>query len=203
MIRAGLLRPVARGVYTYLPLLLRSIRKVSRIIREELDRMGAVELLPPILHPAELWQETGRWELYGPLMMRVTDRHDREYALGPTHEEIVTDLIRREVRSYRQLPLSVYQIQTKYRDEIRPRFGVMRAREFLMKDAYSFDADEASMADTYQKFHDAYCAIFDRCGLAYRAVEAEAGEIGERARRERPAGPRVAAGSSAQAARSR
>jgi glucose/arabinose dehydrogenase len=132
MIRAGLLRPVARGVYTYLPLLLRSIRKVSRIIREELDRMGAVELLPPILHPAELWQETGRWELYGPLMMRVTDRHDREYALGPTHEEIVTDLIRREVRSYRQLPLSVYQIQTKYRDEIRPRFGVMRAREFLM-----------------------------------------------------------------------
>jgi len=178
MIRAGLLRPVARGVYTYLPLLLRSIRKVSRIIREELDRMGAVELLPPILHPAELWQETGRWELYGPLMMRVTDRHDREYALGPTHEEIVTDLIRREVRSYRQLPLSVYQIQTKYRDEIRPRFGVMRAREFLMKDAYSFDADEASMGQTYQKFHDAYCAIFDRCGLAYRAVEAEAGEIG-------------------------
>ena len=178
MIRAGLLRPVARGVYTYLPLLLRSIRKVSRIIREELDRMGAVELLPPILHPAELWQETGRWDLYGPLMMRVTDRHDREYALGPTHEEIVTDLIRREVRSYRQLPLSVYQIQTKYRDEIRPRFGVMRAREFLMKDAYSFDADEASMADTYQKFHDAYCAIFDRCELGYRAVEAEAGEIG-------------------------
>jgi prolyl-tRNA synthetase len=118
MIRAGLLRPVARGVYTYLPLLLRSLRKVSRIIREELDRMGAVELLPPILHPAELWQETGRWELYGPLMMRVTDRHDREYALGPTHEEVVTDLIRREVRSYRQLPLSVYQIQTKYRDEI-------------------------------------------------------------------------------------
>ncbi len=178
MVRAGLLRPVARGVYTYLPLLLRSIHKVSQIIREELDRMGAVELLPPILHPAELWKETGRWDLYGPLLMRVTDRHERDYALGPTHEEVVTDLIRREVRSYRQLPLSVYQIQTKFRDEIRPRFGVMRAREFLMKDAYSFDPDEASMAITYQKFHHAYCAIFDRCGLAYRAVEAEAGEIG-------------------------
>lgn len=178
MVRAGLLRPVARGVYTYLPLFLRSIHKVERIVREELDRFGAVELLPPILHPAELWKETGRWDLYGPLLMRVTDRHDREYALGPTHEEVITDLIRREVRSYRQTPISVYQIQTKYRDEIRPRFGVMRAREFLMKDAYSFDADVAGMEKSYQEFHDAYCRIFDRCGLAYRAVEADSGEIG-------------------------
>lgn len=178
MVRAGLLRPVARGVYSYLPLLLRSIRKVERIVREELDRIGAIELMMPILHPAELWRETGRWDLYGPLMMRVVDRHEREYALGPTHEEVITDLVRREVRSYRQLPLSLYQIQTKYRDEIRPRFGVMRAREFLMKDAYSFHADETSLDRTYADFHDGYSRIFDRCGLAYRAVEAEAGEIG-------------------------
>jgi prolyl-tRNA synthetase len=178
MVRAGLLRPLARGVYTYMPLLQRSIRKVERIVREELDRIGAIELMMPILHPAELWRETGRWDLYGPLMMRLIDRHDREYALGPTHEEVVTDLIRKEVRSYRQLPISVYQIQTKYRDEIRPRFGVMRAREFLMKDAYSFHADDASLDATYGDFHDAYSRIFDRCGLAYRAVESEAGEIG-------------------------
>ncbi|HUP00264.1 MAG TPA: proline--tRNA ligase [Gemmatimonadota bacterium] len=178
MVRAGLLRPVARGIYTYLPLLQRSIHKVERIVREEMGRIGAIELLLPILHPAELWQETGRWDLYGPLMMRVVDRHERAYALGPTHEEVITDLVRKEVRSYRQLPLSLYQIQTKYRDEIRPRFGVMRAREFLMKDAYSFHADEASLDATYREFHDAYGRIIERCGLGYQAVEAEAGEIG-------------------------
>ena len=178
MMRAGLLRPLARGVYTYLPLCQRVIRKVERIVREELDRIGAIELLLPILHPAELWKETGRWDLYGPLMVRVVDRHEREYALGPTHEEVITDLVRKEVRSYRQLPLSLYQIQTKYRDEIRPRFGVMRAREFMMKDAYSFHADEASLAATYRDFHEAYGRIIERCGLDYRAVEADAGEIG-------------------------
>jgi prolyl-tRNA synthetase len=178
MVRAGMLRPLARGVYSYLPLCQRTILKIGEIVREELDRIGAIELMLPILLPAELWKETGRWDLYGPLMMRLEDRHDREYALGPTHEEIVTDLVRSEVRSYRQLPLSLYQIQTKFRDEIRPRFGVMRGREFTMKDAYSFHADESSLEATYRDFRDAYGAIFTRCGLAFREVEASAGEIG-------------------------
>ncbi|HUP20180.1 MAG TPA: proline--tRNA ligase [Gemmatimonadota bacterium] len=178
MVRAGLVRPVARGVYTYLPLMQRVLLKIQRIVREELDAIGAVELVMPILSPAELWRETGRWELYGPLMVRVVDRHGREYALGPTHEEVITDLVRGEVRSYRQLPLNLYQIQTKYRDEIRPRFGVMRAREFLMKDAYSFHADEASLDATYRDYVEAYGRIFERCGLVFRAVEAASGEIG-------------------------
>ncbi|HKY60213.1 MAG TPA: proline--tRNA ligase [Gemmatimonadota bacterium] len=178
MVRAGLLRPLARGVYTYLPLLQRVILKVTRIVREELDRIGAVELTMPIVHPAELWQETGRWEVYGPLMMRLEDRHGRPFALGPTHEEVITDIARREMRSYRQLPLNLYQIQTKFRDEIRPRFGVMRAREFLMKDGYSFHADQASLDATYRDYHGAYTRIFERCGLEFRAVEAESGAIG-------------------------
>ncbi|HYO46722.1 MAG TPA: proline--tRNA ligase, partial [Gemmatimonadota bacterium] len=178
MVRAGMLRPLARGVYSYLPLCQRVILKIDGIVREELDRIGAIELMLPILLPAELWRETGRWDLYGPLMMRLADRHEREYALGPTHEEIVTDLVRSEVRSYRQLPLSLYQIQTKFRDEIRPRFGVMRGREFTMKDAYSFHADEASLDATYGDFRDAYGRIFTRCGLAFRDVEASSGEIG-------------------------
>jgi prolyl-tRNA synthetase len=178
MVRAGMLRQVARGIYSYLPLCQRVILKIDAIVREELDRIGAIELMLPILHPAELWQETGRWDLYGPLMMRLSDRHDREYALGPTHEEVVTELVRSDVRSYRQLPLSLYQIQTKFRDEIRPRFGVMRGREFTMKDAYSFHADEASLDATYRDFHVAYGRIFTRCGLAFRDVEASSGEIG-------------------------
>ncbi|MFN2421639.1 MAG: proline--tRNA ligase [Gemmatimonadota bacterium] len=178
MVRAGLLRPVARGVYSYLPLLQRSIHKVERIVREELDRIGAIELMLPILHPAELWQETRRWEVYGPELMRLQDRSDRFFALGPTHEEVITDLLRHEVRSYRQLPLALYQIQTKFRDEIRPRFGVMRAREFLMKDAYSFHVDEESLDEWYHLFHGAYSAIFRRCGLGFRAVEADTGAIG-------------------------
>jgi prolyl-tRNA synthetase len=178
MVRAGLLRPLARGVYTYLPLLQRVILKVTRIVREELDRIGAVELTMPIIHPAELWQETGRWEVYGPLMMRLEDRHGRPFALGPTHEEVITDIARKEMRSYRQLPVNLYQIQTKFRDEIRPRFGVMRAREFLMKDGYSFHADQDSLDATYRDYYDAYTRIFQRCGLAFRAVEAESGAIG-------------------------
>jgi prolyl-tRNA synthetase len=178
MVRAALLRPVARGVYAYLPLFQRVIHKVEQIVREELDRIGATELMLPILHPAELWQETRRWEVYGPELMRVVDRSERAFALGPTHEEVITDLVRHEVRSYRQLPLALYQIQTKFRDEIRPRFGVLRAREFLMKDAYSFHAGEASLDAWYAKFHDAYSAIFRRCGLAFRAVEADTGAIG-------------------------
>ncbi|MGH7564816.1 MAG: proline--tRNA ligase, partial [Gemmatimonadota bacterium] len=178
MVRAGLLRPLARGIYTYLPLLQLVILKVTRIVREELDRMGAVELSMPIIHPAELWQESGRWEVYGPLMMRLEDRHGRAFALGPTHEEVITDIARKEMRSYRQLPLNLYQIQTKFRDEIRPRFGIMRAREFLMKDGYSFHADQASLDETYRAYYDAYTRIFTRCGLAFRSVEAESGAIG-------------------------
>ncbi len=178
MVRAGMLRPLARGVYTYLPLLQRVILKVTRIVREELDRIGAVELTMPIVHPAELWQESGRWEVYGPLMMRLEDRHGRPFALGPTHEEVITDIARKEMRSYRQLPVNLYQIQTKFRDEIRPRFGVMRAREFLMKDGYSFHADQASLDATYRDYYDAYTHIFTRCGLEFRAVEAESGAIG-------------------------
>jgi prolyl-tRNA synthetase len=178
MLRSGLIRKVAAGIYTYLPLGLRIIRKVEKIIREEMNRAGAQELLMPIASPAELWKETGRWDYYGKELLRLKDRHEREFCLGPTHEEVITDLFRREVRSYRQLPLNFYQIQTKFRDEIRPRFGLMRGREFIMKDAYSFDADEAGAKVSYQKMYDAYTRIFARCGLTFRAVEADTGLIG-------------------------
>ena len=178
MLRSGLIRKVAAGIYTYLPLGLRIIRKVETIIREEMNRAGAQELLMPVASPAELWKETGRWEYYGKELLRFKDRHERDFCLGPTHEEIITDLFRREVRSYRQLPLNFYQIQTKFRDEIRPRFGLMRGREFIMKDAYSFDVDEAGAKISYQKMYDAYTRIFTRCGLTFRAVEADTGLIG-------------------------
>jgi prolyl-tRNA synthetase len=178
MLRAGLIRKVAAGIYTYLPLGLRVIRKVEQIIREEMNRAGAQEILMPMASPAELWKETGRWEFYGKELLRFKDRHERDFCLGPTHEEVVTDLFRREVKSYRQLPLNFYQIQTKFRDEIRPRFGLMRGREFLMKDAYSFDRDEAGARLSYQKMYDAYTRIFTRCGLTFRAVEADTGLIG-------------------------
>jgi prolyl-tRNA synthetase len=178
MLRAGLIRKTAAGIYTYLPLGLRVIRKIEQIIREEMNRAGAQELLMPIASPAELWKETGRWEYYGKELLRFKDRHERDFCLGPTHEEVITDLFRREVRSYRQLPLNFYQIQTKFRDEIRPRFGLMRGREFIMKDAYSFDVDDDGAKNSYQKMYDAYTNIFTRCGLTFRAVEADTGLIG-------------------------
>jgi prolyl-tRNA synthetase len=178
MLRSGLIRKVAAGIYTYLPMGLRIIRKVEHIVREEMDRAGAQELLMPIASPAELWKETGRWNFYGKELLRFKDRHERDFCLGPTHEEVITDLFRREVRSYRQLPLNFYQIQTKFRDEIRPRFGLMRGREFIMKDAYSFDRDDAGARINYQKMYDAYHRIFSRCGLNFRAVEADTGLIG-------------------------
>ena len=178
MLRAGMIRKVAAGIYTYLPLGLRVLRKIEAIVREEMNRAGAQEVLMPIASPAELWRETGRWDFYGKELFRFKDRHERDFCLGPTHEEVITDLIRREVRSYRQLPLNCYQIQTKFRDEIRPRFGLMRGREFIMKDAYSFDRDEAGARVSYQKMYDAYGRIFTRCGLTFRAVEADTGLIG-------------------------
>ena len=178
MLRAGLIRQVAAGLYTWLPLGLRTVRKIESIIREEMDRSGAQELSMPVVQPAELWRETGRWEKMGPELARLRDRHEREFCLGPTHEEIITDLFRREVRSYRQLPCNFYQIQTKFRDEVRPRFGVMRAREFVMKDAYSFAADQASFDATYQEMHRCYSRILTRMQLDFRAVEADTGNIG-------------------------
>jgi prolyl-tRNA synthetase len=178
MLRAGLIRKVAAGIYTYLPLGLRVIRKIEQIIREEMNRAGAQELLMPIASPAELWKETARWDYYGKELLRFKDRHERDFCLGPTHEEVITDLVRREVRSYRQLPLNFYQIQTKFRDEIRPRFGLMRGREFIMKDAYSFDIDEAGAKISYRNMYDAYTRIFTRCGLTFRPVEADTGLIG-------------------------
>jgi prolyl-tRNA synthetase len=178
MLRAGLIRKVASGIYNYLPAGLRVLRKVEAIIREEMDRAGAQEVLMPAVIPAELWKESGRWDAYGKELLRFRDRADREFCLGPTHEEVITDLVRREVHSYRQLPLNLYQIQDKFRDEIRPRFGLMRGREFFMKDAYSFDADEEGAAGTYWKMYDAYCRIFRRMGLDFRAVEADTGAIG-------------------------
>lgn len=178
MMRAGLIRKLSSGLYIYLPMGLRVLAKLSAIIREEMERMGAQEVLLPVLQPAELWQETGRWQAYGRELMRLQDRHDRPFCLGPTHEEVVTDLVRREVQSYRQLPLTLYQIQTKFRDEIRPRFGLMRGREFIMKDAYSFDADVEGAKMSYQKAYDAYQRIFQRIGLRFRAVEADTGLIG-------------------------
>jgi prolyl-tRNA synthetase len=178
MVRAGLIRKLAAGIYSYLPLGWRTLRKIENIIREEMNAAGAVEVMLPILSPSELWQESGRWDLYGAELFRVRDRHEREFALGPTHEEVITDLVRRTVRSYRQLPVNLYQIQTKFRDEVRPRFGVMRAREFIMKDAYSFDRDEAGAEAVYQKMFDAYHRMFQRCGLRFKAVEADSGAIG-------------------------
>ena len=184
MLRAGLIRKLAAGLYTWLPLGLRVLRKVERIVREEMDRAGALELLMPAVQPAELWQESGRWDRYGPELLRLKDRHQREFCFGPTHEEIITELARAELRSYKQLPVNFYQIQTKFRDEIRPRFGVMRAREFLMKDAYSFHADDDSLDATYRVMHETYSRIFTRCGLDFRPVQADTGSIGGNASHE-------------------
>lgn len=178
MLRAGMIRKAAGGVYTYLPLAWRVLRKIENIIREETDAAGGQELAMPIMQPAELWRQTGRWDVFGEEMFRLEDRHGREFCLGPTHEEMVTSLVCNEVRSYRQLPLRLYQIQNKYRDEIRPRFGLMRGREFIMQDLYSFDKDEAGLEESYQKMYDAYTNIFTRCGLNFRPVEADGGAIG-------------------------
>ena len=178
MIRAGLVRRLAAGLYTWLPLGLRVLRKIERIVREEMDRSGAQEVLMPAVQPAELWMESGRWDHFGPELLRLRDRHERDFCVGPTHEEVITDIVRREVRSYRQLPLNLYQIQTKFRDEVRPRFGVMRAREFIMKDAYSFDLDEAGSRRSYETMREAYRKVFARTGLDFRVVEADSGAIG-------------------------
>jgi len=178
MLRAGLIRRLGHGLYTWLPLGLRVLRRAENIVREEMNSADALELLMPAVQPAELWEESGRWQKYGPELLRLTDRHDRQYCFGPTHEEVITDIARNELRSYKQLPINYYQIQTKFRDEIRPRFGVMRSREFLMKDAYSFSIDEAGLQATFDQMHAAYCTIFDRLGLQYRPVEADGGSIG-------------------------
>jgi prolyl-tRNA synthetase len=178
MLRAGLIKRLGSGLYTWMPLGLRVLRRVEAVVREEMDRAGAIELLMPAVQPAELWQESGRWAVFGPQMLKIKDRHERDFCFGPTHEEVITDLARREIKSYRQLPLNFYQIQMKFRDEIRPRFGVMRAREFLMKDAYSFHASRNSLIDTYQTMYDAYGRIFTRLGLSFRAVAADTGAIG-------------------------
>jgi len=184
MLRAGLIRRLAAGIYTFLPMGLRALRKAENIIREEMNRAGALELLMPAVQPAELWQESRRWEQYGPELLRLKDRHDRDFVIGPTHEEVITDIARRELKSYRQLPVNFYQIQTKFRDEIRPRFGVMRGREFLMKDAYSFHADQDSLAEGYAAMKTAYTRIFQRMGLEFRAVRADTGAIGGNASEE-------------------
>ena len=178
MLRAGLIRRLASGLFTWMPLGLRVLRKVERIVREEMDRAGALEVVMPAVQPAELWKETGRWDKYGNLLLRMHDRHERDFCFGPTHEEVITDIARRELRSYKQLPINFYQVQVKFRDEIRPRFGVMRAREFIMKDAYSFDVDQAGLEKSYQAMHAAYTAIFERLGLEFRVVDADSGEIG-------------------------
>src|SRR5512138_4043286 len=179
MLRAGLIKKLGSGLYTWMPLGLRVLRKVENIVREEMDRSGGIELLMPAVQPAELWEETGRWAVFGPQMLKIKDRHDNQFCFGPTHEEVITDIARREIRSYRQLPLNLYQIQTKFRDEIRPRFGVMRAREFLMKDAYSFHVDgDDLLARGYRPMYEAYERIFTRLGLRFRAVAADTGAIG-------------------------
>jgi prolyl-tRNA synthetase len=178
MLRAGMIHKVAAGIYSYLPLALRTLKRISDIVREEMNAAGAQELLMPAVQPAELWQESGRWSQYGKELLRLTDRHGREFCLGPTHEEVITDIVRSQIRSWRQLPVNLYQIQSKFRDEIRPRFGLMRGREFMMKDAYSFDRDDVAASDTYDRMHRAYCNIFRRCGLRFRAVEADTGTIG-------------------------
>ncbi len=184
MLRAGMIRKLASGIYSYLPMGLRALRRVEAIVREEMNRAGAQEVLLPMVQPAELWRETGRWNKYGRELLRLEDRHDRDFCLGPTHEEVITDLVRKEIRSYRDLPINLYQIQAKFRDERRPRFGLMRGREFVMKDAYSFDADEDGLHDTYQAMYKAYCRIFERCGLEFRPVEADTGSIGGHASHE-------------------
>jgi len=178
MLRAGLIRKLTSGVYTYLPLGWRIVQKIENIVRQEMDGAGALEVKLPAILPSELWKETGRWDVYGKELFRIKDRHDREFCLGPTHEEIITDLVRNNVKSYKELPLNLYQIQTKYRDEIRPRFGVMRAREFIMKDAYSFDRDDAGLEKSYKIMYETYNRIFDRCGLKYKIVHADPGPIG-------------------------
>ena len=178
MLRAGMIRKLASGLYTWLPMGLRVLRKVENVVREEMNAAGALEVLMPAIQPAELWQESGRWVQYGPELLRVKDRHDREFCVGPTHEEVITDLARNELNSYKQLPINLYQIQTKFRDEIRPRFGLMRGREFIMKDAYSFHADQASLQETYDRMHQAYCNVFSRLGLNFRPVQADTGSIG-------------------------
>jgi prolyl-tRNA synthetase len=178
MLRAGLIRRLGSGLYSWMPLGLRVLRNVEAVIREEMDAAGALEVFMPAVQPAELWRETGRWDVFGPLMLRMKDRHERDFCFGPTHEEVITDIARREIRSYRQIPVTFYQIQTKFRDEIRPRFGVMRAREFLMKDAYSFDADRDGLARSYQTMYETYARVFTRLGLRFRAVAADTGAIG-------------------------
>ncbi|MCG7755760.1 MAG: proline--tRNA ligase [Nitrosomonas sp.] len=178
MLRAGLIKRLGSGLYTWMPLGLRVLRKIENIVREEMNRSGAIEVLMPAIQPAELWQETGRWDVFGPQMLKIKDRHEHDFCFGPTHEEIITDIARKEIKSYRQLPLNFYQIQTKFRDEIRPRFGVMRAREFIMKDAYSFHTDENSLMQTYQRMYETYSRIFTRLGLKFRAVAADTGAIG-------------------------
>jgi prolyl-tRNA synthetase len=178
MLRAGMIRKLAAGIYSYLPLAQRVLRKTEKIIREEMDRAGAQEVTLPFVQPAEIWHKSGRWDVYGKELLRLKDRHDRDFCLGPTHEEVITELVKNEVTSYRQLPLNLYQIHIKFRDEIRPRFGIMRAREFVMKDAYSFDVDEAGAEKSYEKMYQAYCSIFERCGLTFKPVEADSGPIG-------------------------
>src|SRR6202049_4702729 len=178
MLRAGLIRRLGTGLYTWLPMGLRTLHKVEAIVREEMNRAGALEVLMPAIQPAELWRESGRWEKIGPDLLRLKDRHQRDFCVAPTHEEVITDIARREIKSYRQLPVNFYQIQTKFRDEVRPRFGVMRAREFIMKDAYSFHLDEASLQAGYRAMYDAYTRIFTRTGLTFRAVRADSGAIG-------------------------
>ena len=178
MIRAGLIKKLGSGLYSWMPLGLRVLRKVENIVRDEMDKAGALELLMPAVQPKELWDETGRWAVFGPQMLKIQDRHERDYCFGPTHEEVITDIVRREINSYKQLPLNLYQIQTKFRDEIRPRFGVMRAREFLMKDAYSFHTNFESLQTTYTKMFETYCQVFTRLGLKFRAVKADSGAIG-------------------------
>ena len=178
MLRTGMIRKLGSGLYTWMPLGLKVLRKVEQIVREEMNRINSIELLMPAIQPAELWQETGRWETFGAQLLTMQDANGREYCFGPTHEEVITDIMRHELQSYKQLPVSFYQIQTKFRDEIRPRFGVMRAREFIMKDAYSFHLSLESLQDTYKDMYQAYCRIFDRMGLKYRAVEADTGAIG-------------------------
>src|SRR2546428_8764319 len=178
LVRAGFIRQISRGIYDYLPLAIKVIRKIETIVRKEMDRAGAQELLLPIASPAELWQQSGRWEIYGKELVRFKDRHERDFCLGPTHEEVITDLVRRTVRSYRELPFNLYQIQTKFRDEVRPRFGLMRGREFIMKDAYSFHTDVQDCQREYENMFQTYKRIFTRCGLQFRPVEADTGAIG-------------------------
>ncbi|MFC1507642.1 proline--tRNA ligase [Pseudomonadota bacterium] len=178
MLRAGMIRKLASGLYTWLPTGLRVLRKVENIVREEMNNAGAVEMIMPVVQPSDLWQETGRWDKFGPELLRIADRHGRPFVLGPTHEEVITDMVRNEVKSYKQLPLNLYQIQTKFRDEVRPRFGVMRSREFIMKDAYSFHLDKESLVETYEIMHQAYCNVFSRMGLDFRPVLADTGSIG-------------------------